>query len=91
MNECQNVYNSDNSLLRKEAWSKRSCELCNLFEIEDAKHLIIRCTRLDDLRHQMFTAINESCNGTDRHVLDNTDDLFAICYSEGIIIYTMMR
>ena len=74
----------DNLKLRKEVWSERSClfvllcESCNFFESEDAKHLILRCTRLDDLRRQMFTSINESCNGIGRQVLDNTDDLLAM-------------
>ena len=59
-------------------WTKRTCELCNLLELEDAKHLILNCPNLNDIRRDMFTALSESCNSIGKHVLDSNRDLYAL-------------
>ena len=36
---------SDKQHLRNELWTTRICECCDLFELEDARHVIISCPR----------------------------------------------
>ena len=65
----------------------RNCELCNLFEAEDPKHLMLWCPRFDTIRNEMFNAINESCQGYGEILLANTDDLYAMLLGKHNIAY----
>ena len=56
--------------------SKR-CELCDSFEIEDAKQLILNCPYVNDMRQNMFNEINNACNGIGEQFLQNTDNMYA--------------
>ena len=69
---------SDKRDLRNEDWTTRTCENCDLFELEDAKHLILSCPSVSNLRFEMFETINESCHGIERQVLASTNNLFAM-------------
>ena len=42
----------DNQRLCNELRSTKTCVLCDLHEIEDARHLICNCPSLNDLRHK---------------------------------------
>ena len=55
--------------------SKR-CELCESFELEDAKHLILNCPYVNDIRQNMFMEINNTCNGIGEQFIQNSDNLY---------------
>ena len=81
----------NNQKLCGEGWTVRSCELCNLFEAEDPKHLILRCPLLNDLHSEIYNAIRETCQGFGEQLLANTADLYAMllgkhnhCYPDGL-------
>ena len=55
--------------------SKR-CELCESFELEDAKHLILNCPYVNDIRQNMFMEINYARNGIGEQFIQNSDNLY---------------
>ena len=69
---------SDKQQLRNELWTTRTCECCDLFELEDARHLIISCPSVSTLRNEMLQAINESNHGMGKNVLSSSSNLLAL-------------
>ena len=68
----------DKQNLRNEHWTARTCEVCDLFELKDAKHLNISNPSVTTLRSDMIETINESCHGTGRLVLASATNLLAM-------------
>ena len=62
---------------RNENIMYKRCELCETFEMEDAKHLILNCSYVNDIRQDMFTEINNAYNGIGEIFLQNSDNTYA--------------
>ena len=45
--------------------------------MEDAKHLILNCSYVNDIRQNMFTEINNAYNGIGEIFLQNSDNTYA--------------
>ena len=53
----------------------KMCELCNDFEIEDARHLILRCSHYAHKRDAMFNEIYQIEDGSGYIFFDNDADM----------------
>ena len=51
------------------------CVLCDRFEAENIRHLILHCPHLNDLRDEMFTSIRNMPNGKGNEILNKSDNL----------------
>ena len=54
---------SDDLRLKNLTASNRWCELCEMSEVEDVRHLILNCSGTQETRDLMFERINEIANG----------------------------
>ena len=68
----------DKQNLRNEVWTGCTCEPCDLFEVEDSKHLIFRYPSLLQIRNEMFDSINNACGGIGYQVLNSATNLHAM-------------
>ena len=55
---------------------ERMCSLCNLYQIEDAKHVILYCDYVNDLRAEMHEKINGIPGNAGIEIMQNSSDLF---------------
>ena len=54
---------SDDFRLKNPTASYRWCEHCDLSEVEDARHLVLRCPGTREMRDLMFERIEEIAHG----------------------------
>ena len=62
---------------RNENVMSKRCELCETFEMEDANHLMLNCSYVNDIRQNMFTEINNAYNGIGEIFMQNSDNTYA--------------
>ena len=68
---------SDNYLLDNAVFSKKVCERCDDFVLEDAKHVILQCASTNELRVEMFLEIERMPDGIGKHIVDSSEDILA--------------
>ena len=66
---------TDDYRLKKEAPSTRRCSECDLYRLEDARHMILECPALQDIRTKMFLSVNKVENKYGASILDRGDIL----------------
>ena len=84
---------SDDIRLKDAAAFFKWCEFCDLPEIEDANHMVIRCPAFQNVREHMFRDISTIVGGYAAYMPRTMDDLFNIAmggYVAGLDLQTMM-
>ena len=69
---------SDDARLRNMSASFKWCELCDIPEIEDARHMVIRCPTFQTLRVRMFSEMCLIAGDRADLIPDSMDELFNI-------------
>ena len=73
------ILKADDFKYKRLLGTDKMCELCNDFEIEDARHLILRCSHFEHERSAMFNEIYQIEDGSGYMFFDNdTDMLYTI-------------
>lgn len=65
------------------------CKANDIFEIEDEKHVLLRCAAYSDIRSELFTSVRNHCPNFD--VLDEQNKLFYLLNSSGSVIQDVAR
>ena len=66
---------TDDYRSKKEAPSNRRCSECDLYRLEDARHMVLECPALHDIRNEMFHNSNEVENRYGWSILNREDIL----------------
>ena len=66
----------DDPRLKNSTSVNRMCEVCDNYEIEDVKHVIMHCPRVNELRLEMFNCFNEMNDNLGKLILNSSDNLF---------------
>ena len=64
----------DDPRLKRTANVYKMCESCNMYEIEDAKHVIMHCTRVNELRSEMYDYINAIIGDKGKTIIDRSEN-----------------
>ena len=66
--------------------ANRMCSLCDLYCLEDARHIIMQCPGTQHLRNEMFTELES--DASIKNVLDtNVNDVFLTCLGKCPVEY----
>ena len=66
---------SDDPRLKSARPTEKMCVLCDGFETENVRHLILHCPHLNDLRDEMLLSIRNMPNGKGNEILIKSDNL----------------
>ena len=66
---------ADDYRLKREPASVRACSACDLYQLEDARHIIMTCTYTQDIRTDMFRRLGEIELNRGQSILDKGDTL----------------
>ena len=60
--------------------SERVCSLCDLYEDDNVRHLVMQCPKLQSERTAMFLELRNVGDGYRARVLDNSGDILSILF-----------
>ena len=66
---------SDDYRLKGSFFSNRTCTMCDMFVLEDIRHLVMQCPATQDMRSYMFKDINNWVPGFDALCREHPDDI----------------
>ena len=66
----------DDPRLKRAANVYKMCESCNMYEIEDTKHVILHCTRVNELRSEMYDCINAMNGDKGKTIIDRSENTY---------------
>ena len=66
----------DDPRLRNAARVDKMCELCSKYEVEDAKHVILYCTYVNEIRAEMYECFNAMPDNLCMSILDGSDNIY---------------
>ena len=69
------ILRSDDLRLKNQTNVAKMCDLCNLFENEDARHMILHCTYFERERNEMFNEIDKLDANVNQAMRDSTTDI----------------
>ena len=72
------ILKTDDVRLKKLNRSERVCFLCDLYEDDNVRHLVMQCPKLQSERATMFTELRSRGGGSGASVIDNTGDILSV-------------
>ena len=68
--------------------SERVCGLCDMYEDDNVRHLVMQCLSLQPERAIMFTELRNSGGGSGERVLENHGDILSVLLGRSVDVLT---
>ena len=79
---------TDDVRLKGRHRSERVCALCDMYEDDNVRHLVMQCPRLQPERATMFTELRNSGGGSGGRVLENHGDILSVLLGGPVEVLT---